>query len=220
MKKLFGLCALLAIMFALPAQSSVVTYNGTVSASTVGSSLSTDLPMWDSSSGTLTGVTVTLNLTVTPYAQVYNFSGSPLTFQASHWITFGYNSSNTWTISHNTDSWSLTAPTVSTGTIYGSGQVVQPYPAAGLTLVGSTSAPVSLTASALTANLAEYIGTGTLVFGTSGMGNVLVSAGQLYGGGGGNLTGTASVTYEYIPEPATIMLLGLGALSLLRKRKA
>jgi len=212
----FIFIAIVLSITSLTANALTVTYNGSVSPSTVGSAVTTDLPMFDAGLGTLTGVQITLNFDVTPFAQVANFSSStPLVFSSNEWITFGYTSANIWTVTHGTDSWALAAPTVTTGTIYGSGQSVAYFSI--LTLVGSTSAPVSLTESGL--DLAGYIGAGSLTFGTSGPGNVVVSAGLLSGGGGGNLVGTASVTYDYIPEPATICMLGLGGL-LLRRRKS
>ncbi len=195
--------------------ASIVTYNGNVTPFQLGGTATTDLPMFNGA-GTLTGVQIDLSLTVTPYAQILNVGTSPAVFTSSDWITFGYTPADIWTVSHGSDSWNLAAPTVDTGTIYGSGQTVVPWVL--LTLVGGNSAPVSLTASGL--NLAGYIGAGTLSFGTSGAGQVHITDGALYGGGGGNLTGTASVTYEYTPEPATMCLLGLGVLGLLKKRRA
>jgi hypothetical protein len=217
--KTIPICAVLCLILlaSTVVQATTVTYNGTISASTLGSSLSTDLAEFDSSLGTLTGVQIGLSLTVTPYAMVANFGSTPQTFTSSDWITYGFSPANIWTISHSSDSWTLAAPTVSTGTIYGSGQVIQPFNI--LTLVGSNSANANFAESALPAYLAEYVGTGTLSFGTAGMGQVLISDGSLYGGGGGNLAGTCSVTYEYTPEPATLLILGFGGLALLRKRR-
>jgi hypothetical protein len=213
-KKLF-VFVLVVLAVGLSANAAFITYNGTVSPSTLGSTVTTDLPMFNGTG--LTGVQVTLNFTVTPYAQVANFQSPYISrnFLTTDWITFGYTPANIWTVTHGADSWNLAAPTVSTGTIYGSNQLIEPFSV--LTLVGSNSAPVSLTA-ASGLDLAGYTGIGTLTFLTSGMGQVQISDGLLMGGGGGNLTGTASVTYEYIPEPATLMLLSLGGL-LFRKKK-
>ena len=213
----FIFIAIVLSITSLTANALTVTYNGSVSPSAVGSAVTTDLPMFDAGLGTLTGVQITLNFDVTPFGQVANFTApSGLIFSADKWVTFDFTPANIWTVTHGTDSWSLAAPTVTTGTIYGSGQSVAFLSV--LTLVGSTSAPVSLTESGL--DLAGYVGAGSLVFGTSGGGNVVVT-GPFYGGGGGNLVGTASVTYDYIPEPATICMLGLGGLTLIRrKRKA
>ncbi|MCX5903378.1 MAG: choice-of-anchor E domain-containing protein [Proteobacteria bacterium] len=206
MKKLITICAVVVAILAIGgvAQATLVTYSGSISPSTVGGTVTTDLPMFNAGLGTLTGVQVTLNFTVTPYAQVMNFtSPTPLVFSTNAYASFGYTPANIWTVTHGTDSWNLAAPTVTTGNIYGSNQPV----ALGVPLifVGGTSAPVSLTA-APGLNFAGYTGTGTLAFGTSGMGQSLISnGGRLFIGGGGNLIGTAAVTYEY--EPATLVTL-------------
>jgi hypothetical protein len=207
MKKLVMICAvvILLMMTGLTANAASVTYNGTISPSHVGGTVTTDLPMFNPVLGTLTGVQVTLNFTVTPYAQVMNLtsSSSPLAFSTSAYASFGYDPRNIWTVTHGTDSWNLTAPTVTTGNIYGSNQSVVYF--VPLILVGSTSAPVSLTA-ASGLDFAGYTGTGILAFGTSGMGQSLISnGGALYVGGGGNLTGTAAVTYTY--EATTLVTL-------------
>jgi hypothetical protein len=213
-------------MTSLTANGASDFHLGTISPSTLGSPVTTTLPMFNSALGTLTGVQVTLDFTVTPYATVANFTSStPLTFTPSDSVSFSYSTANIWTISHDTDSWTLAAPTVTTGPISGSGQAV-PYYFSTFTLlqlVGSTSAPADLTA-ASGLDLAAYTGAGNLVFGTAGSGQVSIIDGALFGGGGGNLTGTASVTYEYapVPEPRTfaLMVCGLTGLLVMRRRFA
>jgi hypothetical protein len=225
--RMLAVMAVVLSMTSLTVNGQILTYNGTISPSTLGSSVTTDLPMFNGALGTLTGVQVTLDFTVTPYASVGNFSSStPLTFTPSDSIIFSFSPADIWTVSYGTDSWTLSAPTVTTGTIYGSGQTV-PYYFSTFTLlqlVGSTSAAVDLTAASSGLDLGAYTGAGDLVFGTSGPGQVSITDGGLSGGGGGNLTGTASVTYDYapVPEPGTfsLMVCGLTGLLVMRRRSA
>jgi hypothetical protein len=216
----YAFIAIVLSMTSLTANGQILTYNGSISPSTVGGSVMTDLPMFNSALGTLTGVQVTLDFTVTPYAQIYNFSGASRTFTSANWISFSYAPSDIWTVSHGSDSWTLAAPTVTTGTIYGTGQVVAN--GTGLQFVGSTSAPADFTAES-GLDLASYIGAGSLAFGTAGSGQVL-GGGSFFTGGGGNLAGTASVTYDYapVPEPGTfaLMVCGLTGLLVMRRRSA
>jgi len=208
----YAFIAVVLSMTSLTANGQILTYNGSVSSSTLGSSVTTDLPKFNGALGTLTGVQVTLDFTVTPYADIYNFSGASQTFTSANWISFSYAPSDIWTVSHGSDSWTLAAPTVTTGTIYGTGQVVAN--GTGLQFVGSTSAPADFTAES-GLDLASYIGAGNLVFGTAGSGQVL-GGGSFFTGGGGDLAGTASVTYDYapVPEPSSLCLL-IGGLGLL-----
>lgn len=208
-------------MTSLTANGASAFYSGSISASTLGSPVTTTLPMFNGGLGTLTGVQVTLNFNVTPFAQAIQFSGSPQVFTSAYAVSCTYSPSDIWTISHGLDSWNLAAPTVTTGNIYGSGQVVPSYPGI-LTFIGGTSAPANLTG-ASGADLPGYIGGGSLVFGTTGPGTYSETGGMpFFGGGGADLAGTASVTYTYtaVPEPATLTLLGLGGLAvMLRKRR-
>ena len=228
MKKIVTLGAFIAIvssLTSLTASGASVIFSGSISPTTLGENATTDLPLFNSALGTLTGVQVTLDFSVTPFASVYNFiSGPPLPFAPSDSISYGFGSPDTWTISNGSVSWNLAAPTVSTGNIYGSGQEVSFL--SELQLVGGVSAPADLTAvSGL--DLAAYTGVGNLVFGTTDAGpggNVSITTGNgLAGGGSANLAGTASVTYTYVvpvPEPATLAFLSLGGLALmLRKRQ-
>jgi hypothetical protein len=210
----FGFIAFVLSMTSLTANGQMLTYNGTISSSTLGSSVTTTLPEFNSALGTLTGVQVTLDFTATPYAQVYNFSGGSLTFTPSDWAYAGFSpATNSWTVSLGTDIWNLAVPTVVTGQINGTGQSVPNL--SSLTLVGDTSAPADLTgASGL--DFAAYTGAGDLVFGTSGTGSYAGTGLNFFFGGGADLTGTASVTYDFVPvpEPTTTgcFLLGLGVL--------
>jgi hypothetical protein len=218
----FGFIAIVLSMTSLTANGQMLTYNGTISSSTLGSSVTTTLPEFNSALGTLTGVQVTLDFTVTPFAEILNFSGITQTFTSNDWASAGFSPTvpapNTWTISFGSDSWSLTPPTVTTGQIFGTGQSVANF--SSLTFVGSTSVPADLTgASGL--DFAVYTGAGNLVFGTGGTGNYAGSGTGFGFGGGADLTGTASVTYDFVPVPeptsAGCLLLGLGVFTLIRR---
>ncbi|RKX43767.1 MAG: hypothetical protein DRP64_07745 [Verrucomicrobia bacterium] len=206
-EKMKKVCLVICVLsIATFASATLLTHTGTVTPTELGGTLTTDLPEFDNSLGTLTDVTITFNLTFTPYAKLISVGGDGV-FLPSQSISYSYTDANILTLSHGTDSWSLPAPTVGTGIIYGSNQTVPALPAT-LKLSVSNAAPLNWSDSGV--NLTEYIGTGTLSFDTDGVGNVSVSAGTLFGGGGADLTGTASVDYEYvIPEPATLAMISL-----------
>ncbi|HTV47644.1 MAG TPA: choice-of-anchor E domain-containing protein [Phycisphaerae bacterium] len=222
----------LGLLTAGAARADMVTYTGDFSSTTLGSTLSTDLPQFNSALGTLTGVQITLNMTVTPYASAANFGSpsTPLIFDPTSWTSATFSPAiGNWTVSYATDSWTLTAPTVSTGDIYGSNQSV-PFPTI-LSFTGATSASASLT-NVSGSDLSAYIGSGNLVFGITGPGTwagggPFYNYGYGYTGGGANLTstdGTESVTYDYssVPEPASMGLMAMGGIGLLinRRKKA
>ena len=218
--------AILSSLTCLTANGQILTYNGNISSSTLGSSVTTDLPMFNSALGTLTGVQITLDFTATPFSQVVNFSGATQIFTSLDSAFSGITSADTWTISLGSDNWNLTPPTVNTGVISGTGQSVltstfSPFTLNPLTLVGGTSASADLTA-ASGLDFAAYTGAGNLVFGTTG--DVTSGgSGPFSFGGGVDLSGTASVTYDFVPvpEPTTLALASLGGLGvlLLRRRK-
>ena len=204
MKKGFVVICMFSI--GIVARSAVLPFTGTVTPTTLGETLTTDLPEFDNSLGTLTAVDISLDLTFTPYASLISIGGDGV-FLSTQSISFSYTSANILTLTHGTDNWSLSAPTVGTGIITGSDQTIPAFPAT-LKLLGNNSAPLSWSASGV--DLIGYVGAGTLNFDTAGAGNVIASAG-LFAGGGADLTGTASVVYAYdaIPEPASLGLLAL-----------
>jgi len=67
MKRVVTVYAFIAIVLSLTsltANAQILTYNGTISSSTLGSSVTTTLPEFNGALGTLTGVQVTLDFTV------------------------------------------------------------------------------------------------------------------------------------------------------------
>jgi hypothetical protein len=199
------------------ASADTVFYNGAVTPTTLGQTLETGLQEFDSSLGTLTGVDITLALYVAPFAEIFSLVESGETFDTDESVSYAYDSSsNTIDLTRGSDSWTLTTPTVSTGIISGEGQAIPALPGT-LKLPGSDSALLNWSSSG--GNLGEYIGTGTLSFGTTGTGQ-FGSTGlsfPVFVGGGADLTGTASVTYTYtaVPTPSAIAgLAGMGIVGL------
>jgi hypothetical protein len=198
------------------ASADSVSFEGDVTATTVGSTLTTDLPEFDSSLGVLTGVSIMLDLDLSPFAQAFSVDGVQ-TFSPSDWISFEYTAAHTITFTHGADSWDLAAPAVGTGTIAGSGQEIPELPSI-LTIKSDNSAPLDFAESGTT--LAEYIGSGVLSFETAGAGDVATNMSYpIFVGGGGELTGTAEVTYEYVPEPSSMAMLMVFGAFLIKARR-
>lgn len=213
----------------LTSQAQSITYNGSISLQEAGT-VTTTLPQFNNALGTLTGVQLTLNLTLTPVAQIINTTFSPEPFDINSYISASISSNiGNWTVGYGTDSWALPVPTLTTGNIYGSGQTLLPFTI--FSIVGGTSGPAGLS-NVSGSNLTPYIGGGTLALDVngpqydSGGGPVYNIGGGVTAAVGGNvdLVGTASVTYDYtaVPEPSTIGLVAFGLLGMLglRLRKA
>lgn len=75
----------------------------------------------------------------------------------------------------------------------------------------------------LTTGLAAFVGGGTLLFDVAGSGGFSITGvtDSTQDVSNFGASGTAKVTYEYkiVPEPASMALLGLGGLAVLRRRK-
>jgi hypothetical protein len=217
----------LSVAFALSVTSLVangqLTYTGNINPGTLGGTVTTSLPMFNSALGTLTGVQVTLDFQVTPVATLINGTGSAMTFTPSDSVfaSLPGDPATPWTISLGSDNWMLAEPTVTTGPIAGTGQLIASF--GSLMFVGGTSASADLT-DVSGSDFSAYTGAGDLSFGSSGGSIMSGSSGNgFFGGGSADVTGTASVTYDYtpVPEPTTLALAGLGGLSLMffRRRK-
>ena len=73
----------------------------------------------------------------------------------------------------------------------------------------------------LPADLAVFTGNGSLNYNVVGDSSTMLSSntGNLAALATATIGGTITVTYEYIPEPATLGMLGIGALFLVRRRR-
>ena len=166
------------------------------------------LNKFDPSLGTLTGVELDQVASILPEVQIINYSGAARSFSASTSSSLTYsgpdgtNLSTPWSYST-----SGTAPNFATTNYSPSNPTID-------------SAAVNVSP----ANFAAYEGIGTTNFSIT-LGPTYTSSGTTPGWGGGNVFvggdqisgGTYSVVYTYtpVPEPSTLVLLGIGAVSLL-----
>jgi hypothetical protein len=206
---LAGLVASLAM--GKPSQADSVTYISTVVPDqSIPFSVPLTLPLFNPSLGTLTGVTLSVDATITADIQVVNINTSPMAFTnatASVPVT-------------------ATGPGGATATVTAMAVVPSGTAAPGLNdfpgVAGSTSGvnPVS------PADFSLYIGTGTF----TGTLSVVAPTGTFSGSGppglffGGTATagGSIDVTYTFtpaVPEPSSMALLGIGMVSLLSWRR-
>ncbi len=190
--------------------------------------------------GTLTGVTVDLHLQVTPVVSVINVTSSAATANAFSNST-GWNPINSiqdpgtytplkWTDPYGNYGSTDYAYAVSNVTAT-SGLLFPGYYLKETDFDGPVITPSDLTSLVPADQVSNYVGTGLYdvnyaTGGTIHSGIQYLSGGNgtsssVFGGGGPQYAGTATVTYDYTPEPATLVLLGLGgAATLIRRRKS
>lgn len=223
MKCLKLMVAALAIgVCVVTASADTVSYNTSISAS---SSLAPSLQKFNPALGTLTGVSVSLNVAVTPIAEVLNF-GSPAAFTEA-WVGTNPGSAPNPTAGPDVP-FTITDPynganTVSTDYSYNVGAGIANF---GLNTFADPI-PVSLATLISTvpsASFSNYTGAGTysLAYTTSTIASSQGSGTSLSFGGDRSLAGSATVTYTYaaaVPLPTSVMggLVLIGAVLSARK---
>ncbi len=186
------------------------------------SSESLSFAQFDSSLGTLTGISIQLTGSANSVLAFANNSTSAIPF------TNGTSSTDFSLMGtgFSTDSSPVLTESVASGSMNGSAA----SPAPVFTYFSGTSSAVTLFGTVSGANLAAYRGTGTATV-TAGFGSATSSAsftspgGSLFAGvgGGGQASGDVTVTYTYapVPLPGAVWLLvsGIVGLSGLARRK-
>jgi xanthosine utilization system XapX-like protein len=199
---------LVSLAFAMPSRADSVTYySSTVADQSVPFSYTLPVQQFNPSLGTLTGVTISVDATVTADIQIINTTGADQTFTdatASIPVTV-------------TGPAGVMAATTATGTI-----------ASGIAAPGMNSFPGvtgSSTGTEAVSDFTPYVGTGTF------LGTIAVTASNgtysgsgptgLFFGGSVLAGGKIDVTYTFIavPEPASMSLLGIGIVGLLAYRR-
>jgi hypothetical protein len=203
-----GLAA--SLTFGTPSQASSVTYYSSVVAQQdVPFSYTLPVQQFNPSLGTLTGVTLSVDATVTGYIQIVNIGSTSYTFTnatASVPVTVTGPGVPTPTSVSTTATATLASGTAAPG--------LNSY--AGVTASSTGLTPVAMSAWGMYTGTGTFDGTiastatGGTFSGTGGPG----SQGKLFFGGTATAGGTIDVTYTYIsavvPEPNSMALLGIG----------
>jgi hypothetical protein len=206
---LLGL-ALAALAVAPKADAAFETFSHTTPTATVPFTDSFTLPKFDTSLGTLTGITITLSTSVTAEVDIFNATGSPAAFTNATATIPVTLTSPTETVS------TTTTATTPTG-------IAAPGFSAFPGLTSNTSSTVTVAL----ANFGQYEGVG----GGSASYSAAFSGGSYSGssipgvffGGTATAGGITSITYTYspaaIPEPASMamVVIGLGGVFAARR---
>jgi hypothetical protein len=192
----------------------VISYSTTIATSAVSFSQSLSLQKFDTSLGTLTGVTLGLTNNATANVDVANFTAFSQAF---------INATAAIPVTLTGPDGSFVSATATAGPFNNTA-------APGLNAFSGLTATNSNTFSVLPANWSSYEGLGfaTAAFIASATTGVFSgsSVPGVFFGGSANAGGTATVTYTYttseVPEPATMAILGAGLLGLgtARRRRA
>ncbi len=209
------LASLAIVGIAAASQAATVSYSATVPQQTTDfTNIPLSLSQFNPSLGTLTSVTLTLAGTATGSIRFESLDAQAAAILAN--LTASISASGPAALAITTVPLSSTTTNVTAydGTIDFGGTS------------GRTLDPLSATdtqSSSLSSGFGSYVGTNNVTINLSANGNSTVS-------GSGNIVtnlsqkagGIATLTYTYtpVPEPATMAVLSIGALGLLRRRRA
>jgi len=204
-----------------PVSADMISYTSTPFSGDT--SLDASLQQFDPTLGTLTGATVTLNADLTPVVEVLNYTGSSAPFTYAFETTYDTNPVTNQVV--------FTPSPATVTDPYSNVQdvdfvsLVQNGVAAdqGINQFDGTPVLFSLDSTVPVGDLSSFVGSSDVSFdyAADGDGNYGGSGAGLYFGGDRSYAGTATVTYTYdaVPEPTSLGLLGLGALGLFRRRR-
>jgi len=185
------------------ASADTISFSTIVPQETAPYSVPFSLPGFDTTQGTLTGITLSSTVTGESTLQLINFSGSPQNFSNGD-VSFPV-------VVTGPDSTSVSVTIAATGISGSIGSAFGPYSFPGPTITTSNNVNVA------PANFADYEGTGTFNETFNAANGVGSYSATLPGGVlvGGTVTASEDVTITYTfnssaPEPAPMSLLGFG----------